>query len=268
MKSLSFCFGVLLLCLPLVPTAAAQDNFKQEMALGVQAYTDQKYEVAMRHFEIASALAPQNDAAHLYLGNAIAQQYVPGVDSSQNLQLGEAAISEYKVALGINPQSDQAAKNIAYLYLQMKKFDDAKSYYRKTIDMNPKDPETYYSIGVMDWTLAYTPRMKMREKLGARPDEQLPVTFPGCWELRDANLATVQEGMEMLTKALELRPDYDDAMAYMNLLYRERADIQCNDQQSRAVDLEAADHWVDLTMEAKKKNMERAQSKRYAATSK
>ena len=33
----------------------------------------------------------------------------------------------------------------------------------------------------------------------------------------------------MLEKALELRPDYDDAMAYMNLMYRERADLQCDD---------------------------------------
>jgi hypothetical protein len=58
--------------------------------------------------------------------------------------------------------------------------------------------------------------------------------------------------MEMLAKALELRPDYDDAMAYMNLLYRERAEIQCGDPPSRAADLKAADHWVDLTMSTKK----------------
>jgi tetratricopeptide (TPR) repeat protein len=251
-----------LLCMPLVVTpAAAQDSFKQELTLGVQACKEAKYEEAMRHFQIAAALGPQNDVAHLYLGNVIAQQYIPGVESPQNLRLGEAAISEYKAVLEINPQSDTALKSIASLYLQMKKFDDAKSHYRKAIDLNPKDPETYFSIGVIDWTSAYAPRMKMREKLGVKPDEPLPVTFPGCWELRDSNLAAVQEGMEMLTKALELRPDYDDAMAYMNLLYRERAEIQCGDPESRSADREAADHWVDLTMGAKKRKIEKAAPK-------
>ena len=33
----------------------------------------------------------------------------------------------------------------------------------------------------------------------------------------------------MLQKALQLRPDYDDAMAYLNLIYRERGDLQCDD---------------------------------------
>jgi tetratricopeptide (TPR) repeat protein len=250
-----------LLCMPLVVTpAAAQDSFKQELTLGVQACKEAKYDEAMRHFEIAAAFEPQNAVAHLYLGNVIAQQYIPGVESPQNLRLGEAAISEYKAALEINPQSDIALKSIASLYLQMKKFEDAKSYYRKAIDLNPKDPETCFSLGVIDWTSAYAPRMKMREKLGVKPDEPLPVTFPGCWELRDSNRAAVQEGMEMLTKALELRPDYDDAMVYMNLLYRERAEIQCSDPESRSADLEAADHWVDITMETKNRKIEKARS--------
>ena len=33
----------------------------------------------------------------------------------------------------------------------------------------------------------------------------------------------IEDGIAELEKALQLRPDYDDAMAYLNLLYRERA---------------------------------------------
>jgi len=60
-----------------------------------------------------------------------------------------------------------------------------------------------------------------------KPDEPLPIDAPGCRALRDSNEAQIKEGMEVLSKALELRHDYDDAMAHMNLLYRERAEIQC-----------------------------------------
>ena len=62
----------------------------------------------------------------------------------------------------------------------------------------------------------------------------------------------IQDGIEQLTKAIELRPDYDDAMAYMNLMYRERADVECNDLAAREQDLKAADNWVDKTIADKK----------------
>ena len=34
----------------------------------------------------------------------------------------------------------------------MKKFEDAKTYYRKALEIDPNDPEPYYSVGVIDWT--------------------------------------------------------------------------------------------------------------------
>ena len=78
--------------------------------------------------------------------------------------------------------------------------------------------------------------------------------------LRGANEDNVEEGIAELTKALKLRPDYDDAMAYMNLLYRERADIHCGDPAAYAADLKKADEWVDRTMATKKAKAERARS--------
>jgi len=62
---------------------------------------------------------------------------------------------------------------------------------------------------------------------------------------------SIQEGMDTLNKAIQLRPDYDDAMAYMNLMYRERADVECDDLAAREQDLKTADHWVDEAMKAK-----------------
>ena len=46
-------------------------------------------------------------------------------------------------------------------------------------------------------------------------------------------------------------------MAYMNLMYRERADIQCDDPAARAADLKTADEWVDKTMATKKAKAEK-----------
>src|SRR6266436_5718274 len=73
-----------------------------------------------------------------------------------------------------------------------------------------------------------------------------------CEMLRDKNSAVIQDGITMLQKALDLRPDYDDAMAYLNLLYREKGDLECDDPAARAADLKTADEWVDKTMATKK----------------
>ena len=117
----------------------------------------------------------------------------------------------------------------------MKKFPLAKEFYKKASEVDPNDPEPYYSVAVIDWTQTYVPRQEERAKLGMKPDESLPAKDKKvCAQMKETNTANVQEGIDNLNKALQLRPDYDDAMAYMNLMFRERADIQCDDPSARA----------------------------------
>src|SRR5499427_6850615 len=138
----------------------------------------------------------------------------------------------------------------------MKKFDDAKTYYRKALEADPNDPEPYYSVAVIDWTQTYQPRMEERAKLGLKPEEPLK-DKKVCASLKDKNMPNVQDGIDNLNKALQLRPDYDDAMAYMNLMYRERADIQCDNPDARTADLKAADEWLDKNMATRKAKAEK-----------
>ena len=73
----------------------------------------------------------------------------------------------------IKTQNVNSVKGIAYLYLQEKKFEDAKTYYRKALEIDPNDPEPYYSVAVIDWTQSYQPRMEARAKLGLKPEDPL-----------------------------------------------------------------------------------------------
>ena len=75
--------------------------------------------------------------------------------------------------------------------------------------------------------------------------------------LRADLLPMINSGMESLQKALEVDPEYDDAMAYLTLLHRERADLQ-SDLAEHKKDVAAADTWVQKTMEVKKIKQERA----------
>ncbi|MGA7926770.1 MAG: tetratricopeptide repeat protein [Candidatus Sulfotelmatobacter sp.] len=237
---------------------------RDQLNKGVTSYKNAKYEEAIDHFQQAVALDPSLINAKMYLATAFAQQYIPGVEDPDNLKMADQAIEQYKRVLDMNAARDQkvnSAKGIAYLYLNMKKFDDAKKYYRMAADMDPNDPEPYYSVGVIDWTACYQPRMEERAKLGLKPDENLNPKNKdqkkACAELKEKNGPSIQEGIESLNKAIQLRPDYDDAMAYLNLMYREKADVECDDLAARQEDLKTADHWVDQTLITKKAKAEK-----------
>lgn len=243
-------------CLVLVSAGCDKLRARDQLNKGVAAYKNAKYEQAIDHFKQAVAYDNSLQNAKLYLATAYAQQYIPGVDSPENLQNANAAIDQYKSVLQQDPKNVNSIKGIAYLYLQMKKFEDAKDYYRKAIALDPNDPEAYYSVGVIDWTQAYQPRMEERAKMGLRPDEPLK-DKKVCAKLRGDSESVIQDGLDNLSKALQLRQDYDDAMAYMNLLYREKADRECDQPDQRAADLKTADEWVDKTMAAKKAKAEK-----------
>lgn len=231
---------------------------RDQLNKGVKAYKDNHYEEAINHFQESVRLDPALINARMYLATAYVSQYIPGVDSPDNLRTAQQAIDEYQKVIDANPSRDQkvnSAKGIAYLDLQMKKWDDAKKYYRMASDLDPSDAEPYYSIGVIDWSACYAPRMEARAKLGMKPDEHLSAKNKDqkklCEDLKAKNGAAIQEGIDSLDKAIKLREDYDDAMAYMNLMYRERADVECDDEAARAADLKTADSWVDKAMQAK-----------------
>jgi ABC-type sulfate transport system substrate-binding protein len=68
----------------------------------------------------------------------------------------------------------------------------------------------------------------------------------------------IDEGITNLKKAIELRPDYDDAMAYLNLLYRQKADTELT-AQAHDADEKMADELVDKVKAIKQKKMENPQ---------
>ena len=236
---------------------------RDQINKGVQAYKNAKYEEAIEHFKNAVQLDPTLLNAQLYLATAYMQQYIPGADSPENNKYAEEAIETFKKVLDANPPKEQkilALKGIASLYFNMKKMDDAKKYHLMVADLDPNDPEVYYSIAVIDWTQSYQPRIEARAKLGLKPTDDIK-DKKTCADLQkaiSANQAVVEDGISKLSKAIELRPDYDDAMAYLNLMYRERADLECDNPDARKADLKAADDWVDKTIATKKVKAEKA----------
>ena len=65
----------------------------------------------------------------------------------------------------------------------------------------------------------------------------------------------IDEGLEALEKAIGIDPDYDDAMAYVNLLYREKADFAETEEEHDQL-LAQADDWVQKALDTRKRKAE------------
>lgn len=232
-----------------------QERAERENAIGVQVYRAGKLEEAASHFRVAADVDPDCLNAHLWLGAALANSYIPGANTPANRAIAEGAITAYKKVLELQPDNLDAMKAVGSLSFNMKEFNVSKLFFQKAVALDPSDAESYYTIGVIDWTESYQARMDLRQRLGLKSDESLIGLGP-CADMRAANLTNLEEGIQALSRSLELRPDYDDAMAYLNLMYRERADIQCGDVAGREADLTTADHWVDMTIQLKKRKAE------------
>jgi tetratricopeptide (TPR) repeat protein len=237
---------------------------RDQLNKGVQSYKAANYEAAIEHFKNAVNLDNDLKVAKLYLATAYAQQYVPGVDAPDNVRNANQAIEQYKAVIANDPKSINSLKGIAFLNMQMKNFEQAREYYKKAIDADPNDPEVYYSVGVIDWSQSYKDAAEIKGKEGLKVDDELK--GKGSQKICDALKAkdgpSVEEGMKMLQIAIDKRQDYDDAMAYMNLIYRRKAnDMSCEDAQARADFKKTADDWSDKAMAARKKKAEEAAKK-------
>lgn len=242
----------------LVLSTAGCDRLKarDQLNKGIRAYKMAQYTQAAEFFKTACALDPKLPVARLYLATAYAQQFIPGAESEENTKMGERAVEEFKKVLVDEPNNANSVAGIASIYFNMKRLDDAKIWYQKQIQLDPTNPEAYYSIGVIGWSQTYPERMKVKADNNIQqeaPIKDAKIREPLCAK----NMPIIEDAFKHLNKAVELRPDYDDAMAYVNLMYREKADCEADLGEREKLN-KIADTWVDKLMEVKKKKAEAA----------
>lgn len=251
-KVTSLVAALVLVLLAVAGTGCEKLKARDQLNKGVQAFRNASYPEAVEHFKQAVELDPTFPTARLYLATAYMMQYIPGAESEENLRMAKAAHDHFLQVLEQDPGNTVALASIALLYFNQKKLDDAQEWYEKLIAVDAQNKEAHYTLGVIAWTKSFQPRMEARAKLGMRPEDPGPLKDRRVREeLREKSLPIIENGIQHLQSALEIDKEYDDAMAYMNLLYRERADLQ-DTSDAYKTDTEMADEWVQKTLETKK----------------
>jgi tetratricopeptide (TPR) repeat protein len=223
---------------------------------GVRAFTAAQYPEAVEHFKTAVELDPGFAAARLYLATAYMQQYIPGADSPENAKMAQAAFDNFKKVLDAEPKNTIAIASIASLNLNQKKWEDAQQWYDKLVAVDPQNADAYYSMGFIAWSKWYPVYGNARVNAGMKPEDPGPLKDKKVREeLKAKWTPVIDAGLAALDKALQINPDYDDAMAYENLLIREKADLADSKEEAEKM-VKIADDWVQKALATKKKKAE------------
>jgi len=229
---------------------------RDQLNKGVESYKSARYEEAIGHFQKATELDPSLPMAKSYLATALAQNVVPGLTTPDNLKNAQQAISIFQQVLDKEPKDVNSLKNIASIYFSIKQFDKAKDYQKRVLEADPKDPEAAYTIGVVDWTLAHENTLKALATVNMNDDGEGNAKAPKkvLEQIKTENEPLVTEGLQYLNQALANRSNYDEAMSYLNLIYRRKADIDYTDPNAVKADVAAAKDWSSKAMGTRKEN--------------
>lgn len=245
---------------------------------GIEAYKLAQFDQSEEDFKQAAELDPKLINARVYLATAYASQYVPGSPTPENVRRGQQAIVEFKKVLDQNPSNLSALDGIGSVLYQMasnpfdaQKLDESKQYHERHIQIQPSDAQPYYWVAVIDWTLAHKANSDMRHNYNdslakqrrrkpAKPlteEDALPGNLRQQFSTQYGQV--VDEGITECQKAIDINPDYADAMAYLNLLYRQKADmVESADERQDLI--KKANDLVDKVKEIKERQAEAPKS--------
>lgn len=258
-------FAVLAVVFGLSLAGCAKLKARDDLNKGVEAYKNAQFETAIEYFKDAAANDPKLTNAKLYLAQAYAQQYIPGAPSEENKRNGEQAIAVWKDVLQADPNNLTAIGGIGSMLYNMAStpfnrdmMEQAKSYQQKALSINPSDSTAYYWVGVLDYWIAYRTNAGLRSDYNQKAKKQIRPLDPLPAPIRDKFIQqegqTVDEGISDLQKAIQIKPDYANAMAYLNLLLRQKADME-TDSDARQADEKQADDLLEKVKEINQKEM-------------
>lgn len=245
---------------------------KQEIKKGNEFLKAAQYLPALSSYQEALRLDPAETKLNKHIGIAYMGLYQPGSKHPKDLEYASKAIEhlktyvehypddkkalEYLVSMYLNtdryddainfyqnqilkrdPKDSKAMQSVAMLYFKKGDFDNGVIWLKKRLEIEGNNPEVYYLIGVQAWDRSYN--------------------YPDLDPAMRAKI--VDDGLQSLNKAVELKPDYFEAITYINLLYREKAKME-TDPAKKQEYLDTANKYLQQALEMRKAAQEKAKA--------
>jgi tetratricopeptide (TPR) repeat protein len=245
---------------------------RDELNKGVASMRGAKFKDAAEHFKSAMELDPSWDVPRLYLATSYMSQWIPGAESPENQEFAKNAREGFLKVLESSPQDKTSLASLASMAFseattgtltpeeKNKKLDESAEWHKKHIAVEPT-AEHYYSLAVINFTKWVPDWLAARSAAKMRQDEPGPLKDAKARAaLKEKDGMLVDEAIGYLRKALELDPEYENAMAYLNLMLRQPADY-LDSKEDYDKNIAEADQWLQKYLDTKKIKAEREAKK-------
>ena len=237
MKKKLCLFAALTLSLPIL-AGCNKVQARMQIRDGNTAYQKEDYKAALSHYTRARQIDSSFPELDRLIGYSRIGMYVPDDKSPANEQNADMAVAElrkylrkrpddviarealinlylnanrttdaiafFQEYLTKNPRDISAVRSIAQLYAKQGNFNESLNWYEKITQLEPRNPEAFYIFGVVCYE-------KVSKNPPADPAERI---------------AIIEKGKAALERSIQLKPDYFESMAYLNLLFRQQALVE------------------------------------------
>lgn len=247
-----------LILLLLVSAGCNKFKSREEVREGNTYFKVGKYDTALAKYNLAMQLDPDAKKILLNVGLAYMGLYQPGSKAPQDVEYSQKAIDSLRGYLQAYPDDSKAAEYLVTLYNLTGRTDDAIAFYKDFVTKHPNDPKAQESLAnlyfqrpetfndglaAMQQAIALTPSKSdlkaLYETIGAQAWDKA-YHFPDLTSDQKAPIITA--GITAINKALDIDPNYEQALAFINLLYREQAAIE-TDPNKKQQDTDMADQY-------------------------
>jgi tetratricopeptide (TPR) repeat protein len=235
--------------------ANSYDNLYKPARQG-EAENDANLQKAVEHYRIAADKEENPKMKRLSL------QYLAAAFGPDKLQQPDEAEAAYRRIIDLSPSDPENYFALAKIYEDAGKYEEAEAALLKAKEMRPDDPAVYTTMagfynrqGEFDKTVEALRERAVREPKNPEAYQVLAAFY---WEkaYKDFRLTPkdkgiyVDDGIKAADQALSLNKDYLEALAFKNLLLREKAKLtkdrkeydaliaEANRLQQRAVELQ------------------------------
>jgi tetratricopeptide (TPR) repeat protein len=218
---------------------------------GNKAYGASDWRAAAEKYEEAAKLDPNNAAIFFYLANSYDNMYRPARKGEPaNDELMAKAVENYKLAdptqaepvvkrmIELAPNEPTNYFQLAKIYEDSGEYQLAEETYLKGRDAKPNDPTVYLTVAGYYNRQGDFPKLveNLRKRIELEPQNPEAhytlATYHWDKASRDFRLSDAEkkqlvlDGLVAVDKALEIKPDYVEAITYKGLLLRTQALVE------------------------------------------
>jgi tetratricopeptide (TPR) repeat protein len=203
---------------------------KNALNEGARAYKDGRFPDAEARFREAYELDPTQQNAPVFIARAVQQQYKPGVQTPENLAVGQKAVAEYEKILRANPGNEDAYKAIVFLYGQMKQDEKVNELLMQRAGSGPTPKAKAEALTILaskQWNCSYEITEQKENKMTENQPNRILIKYRKPANQADFDKAQqcTTEGLKLAEKATELDPDNPNAWSYKANLLREKSKL-------------------------------------------